>query len=194
MTKTKLAMFDLDGTLFDTRRTNWLAYREALSPFSTDLDFRYFCDECNGRHYSAFIPALLRGAGHAEDTIAGKAEKVHERKKALYGSFLPESVENAHLFNLISLMREEYHIALVTTASRKNCEEILAFHKRTGDFDLILTAEDVERKKPDPQGFLLAMEHFKIKGADSLIFEDSADGLAAAEASGATVFAAKGFA
>ncbi|MBP5158515.1 MAG: HAD family phosphatase [Treponema sp.] len=192
--KTRLAMFDLDGTLFDTRRVNWLSYREALAPFGVDLDYGYFCRECNGKHYKAFVPGLLAAAGNAAETLAEKAEAVHERKKALYGSFLSESVENTQLFNLIHLMKESYYIALVTTASRKNCREILAFHGREGDFDLILTAEDVERKKPDPQGFLMAMEHFNIGGADSLVFEDSAEGLAAAEASGATVFAARGFA
>ena len=52
-------------------------------------------------------------------------------------------------------------------------------------FDLILAQEDVPRKKPAPDGFLLAMEHFGISPENSLIFEDSPEGIAAARAAGA---------
>lgn len=192
--KKKLAIFDLDGTLFDTRKVNWLSYKEALVPFGVNLDYEYFAKECNGKHYKTFMPELLRSAGNTEETIPGKMERVHEKKKSLYGSFLSETVANGHLFEIIECIRRRYFLALVTTASKKNCEEILAFHKKTDLFDLVLTAENVVKKKPDPEGFLKAMEHFNLRGEDTLIFEDSKEGLEAAEKTGATVFAARGFA
>ena len=60
-------------------------------------------------------------------------------------------------------------------------------------FDLILTGEDVTKSKPDPEGYLKAMEHFGVTPAETMIFEDSALGLAAAQASGATVFKVEAF-
>ena len=36
--KAKLAMFDLDGTLFDTRSLNYLAYKAALEKFNFKLE------------------------------------------------------------------------------------------------------------------------------------------------------------
>lgn len=192
--KTNLAIFDLDGTLFDTRRVNYLSYREALLPFGVDLDFDYFARECNGKHYKTFIPVLLRSAGNDDSEISEMTEKVHEKKKNCYPKFLHETNPNAHLFSVIRLIRHEYSIALVTTASRKNCMEILGFHKNAELFDLILTAENVKNKKPDPEGFLKAMEHFCASAENTMIFEDSAEGLLAAERTGATTFAVRGFA
>ena len=40
-------------------------------------------------------------------------------------------------------------------------------------------------KKPAPDGFLMAMEHFGVAPADTIIFEDSPEGIQAAQASGA---------
>ena len=39
--------------------------------------------------------------------------------------------------------------------------------------------------KPDPECYLTAMDYFKVKPEDTIIFEDSESGLKAAEASGA---------
>jgi sugar-phosphatase len=52
---------------------------------------------------------------------------------------------------------------------------------------MIVTAEDVERGKPAPDGFLLAAKRLGFSGSDCLVFEDAPAGIAAAEASGAAV-------
>lgn len=184
--KTKLAMFDLDGTLYDTRKTNYCAYKDALKQYHLDLDYDYFSKYCNGRHYTEFLPKIM---GSCENI-----DKVHNIKKAKYAEYLKESIENKYLFDIIKGLKKEYYIALVTTASRKNCEEILKYHNRLKEFDFIISQEDVEKKKPDPEGFLKAMEHFGIQGDSSIIFEDSDVGVEAAVSSGAAVFIVKGYA
>ena len=52
---------------------------------------------------------------------------------------------------------------------------------------LMVTAEDVARGKPAPDGFLLAARRLGCAAAESLVFEDAAPGIAAAEAAGAAV-------
>lgn len=188
--KNKLALFDLDGTLFDTRRTNWLSYNKALEEFGVSIQYEFFAEKCNGKHYKTFIPDLLKN----QEDFQEKTERVHELKKGFYSLFLENAVPNKALFDIIKNLRSEYYTAIVTTASRKNCMELLEKHSKAELFDLILTGEDVIKKKPDPEGFLKAMEHFSVKPEDTLIFEDSEIGLEAAEKSRATVFAARGFA
>ena len=107
---------------------------------------------------------------------------------------LSETVENKHLFEIINAIRNEYYIVLVTTASRKNSEDILKYHNRLDEFDLIISQEDVKKKKPDPEGFCKAMDYYQILKEDTIIFEDSDVGIEAAEKSGATVFVVRGFA
>ena len=179
-------MFDLDGTLYDTRKTNYCSYRDALKQYDLDLDYDYFAKHCNGRHYTEFLPQIMGNSYNIDE--------VHATKKIIYVQYLSESIENTHLFNIIEKLREEYYIALVTTASRKNCVDIINYHGRLTAFDLIISQEDVNRTKPDPEGFLKAMNYFGVQCEDSIIFEDSDIGIEAAICSGATVFTVNGFA
>ena len=76
--------------------------------------------------------------------------------------------------------------AIVTSAPR-----ILA-EVRLGAVNLpipkvMITAEDVQRGKPDPQGFLLGAERLGVRIEECLVFEDSPAGVAAAKAAGADV-------
>jgi mannitol-1-/sugar-/sorbitol-6-phosphatase len=52
---------------------------------------------------------------------------------------------------------------------------------------VMITADDVARSKPAPDGFLLAAARLGVSAADCVIFEDSSAGVAAAEATGGTV-------
>ena len=52
---------------------------------------------------------------------------------------------------------------------------------------VLITAEDVQRGKPDPEGFLLAAMRLGVRIDQCLVFEDSPAGVAAAKAAGAHV-------
>src|SRR5688572_27195201 len=76
--------------------------------------------------------------------------------------------------------------AIVTSAPRALAEV------RLGAVNLpipkvMITAEDVQRGKPDPQGFLLGAERLGVRIEECLVFEDSPAGVAAAKAAGADV-------
>lgn len=53
--------------------------------------------------------------------------------------------------------------------------------------EVMITAGDVSRGKPNPDGFLAAASRLGVDAADCLIFEDAPAGIAAAEAAGADV-------
>ncbi|MDO5311295.1 MAG: HAD family phosphatase [Clostridia bacterium] len=182
--KNKLAMFDMDGTLFDTRAVNYNAYKKALQLVGGDVEYDFFLSNCYGKHYKDFVPYFT-----------SEVEKVHDLKKDLYSCYLYTAVENTHLFSIMRSLREkDYYTALVTTASKKNVMDLLSCFGRENEFDLIVTQENVSKNKPDPEAYLYAMEHFSIAPENSIIFEDSKTGIAAAEASGAYLYIVKGFA
>ena len=176
----KLALFDLDGTLFNTNDVNYYAYKRALNDYGYDIDYEYFCDFCNGRNYKVFIPDLVE---NKEDVIEG----VHDAKKKYYSLFLDKVIVNDHLFNIIKSIKNDYKIILVTTASKKNTMEILDFTKTTKLFDDIITGDDISKPKPDPEGFNYAIGKYNALPQDVIIFEDSEVGVIAAEATGANV-------
>lgn len=92
-----------------------------------------------------------------------------------------------HLFAIINGIKNQYYIALVTTASRENCMELLQFYNVQDCFDLIITQEDVEEVKPAPEGFIKAMSFFNVIPQNTIVFEDSEAGIEAALRSKACV-------
>lgn len=74
--------------------------------------------------------------------------------------------------------------AIVTSASRALAEARLA---RAGIAipSVLVTSDDVERGKPDPTCFRLGAERLGVDVSRCLVFEDTAAGLSAADASGA---------
>ena len=184
-TKTKLAMFDLDGTLFDTKNVKYNAYKKALQEYGIELDYSYFCKECNGKKYSSFLPNIC---GFNDERI----EHIHQLKKRYFSSFLTCVIKNDALFSIIENLKNDYYIALVTTASKKNVDDLLN-HFQINVFDLIITQEDVHHAKPNPEGYQLGINHFQIHPENVIIFEDSNIGVEAASKVTKNVFVVKGY-
>lgn len=174
----KLIIVDLDGTLFDTKDVNYYAYKEAMEPYGYDLDYAYYCDFCNGRHYMDFLPQITTNDGEI-------LSEMHNRKKEAYKRHLDKAKMNHGLVDIIRALKEKSKVAVVTTASKQNCMEILQQFDILKLFDLVLTRDDIMKSKPDPEGFLKAMDYFKVLPEETIIFEDSDVGLEAAMKSGA---------
>ena len=66
--------------------------------------------------------------------------------------------------------------------------------KRLGifdDFDKVITSDEVgiERTKPNPDLFLLALEQLNVRANEAIVFEDSPNGVRAAQSAGIFVVA-----
>ena len=149
-----LICVDLDGTLLDTVPANAASYRAALEELGFTVTDEYYAERCNGGHYTRFLPPLMGGAPSAADV-----ERVHDRKKALYSDFLDAVRPNTALMEILKTMRAAGHnLACVTTGSKQNATEVLEHFGVREWFGLIVTGEDVEKQKPDPEGYCRAMD------------------------------------
>ena len=184
-----LICVDLDGTLLDTIPANAASYRAALEEQGFTVTDEYYAQYCNGGYYKQFLRPLMGG-----DPAPEAVERVHHRKKELYSSCLPMVRPNTSLLAILQAMKAAGHdLACVTTGSKQNATEVLEHFGVRELFGLIVTGEDVERQKPDPEGYCKAMAYFHVTPAETMIFEDSGIGLEAAKASGATVFRVEQF-
>lgn len=182
-------LVDLDGTLFDTVAVNAASYRRALEEVGFTVTDEYYAKHCNGKNYRDFLPPILEEYGDDLDMI----EQIHDHKKAYYSQCLGSARKNEALFAILDAMRPMVYLGLVTTGSRQNATEILDHFGCRDWFHLIVTSEDVDHNKPDPEGYLQAMELLGSIPETTVIFEDSPTGLAAARATGAAVFAVDRF-
>lgn len=179
--KNKLAIFDLDGTLFDTKDVNYNAYQNAIKMVEIDvkIDYNDFCNLYNGKNYREFLPKII------PDITEEQMKNIHNFKKNIYTQYLDKARKNELLFFMIQEIKKEFYVSLVTNASKKNVVDILEKFAVKDLFDLFVTQEDIKKPKPSAEGFLKAMDYFKISKENTIIFEDSEIGIQAAIESGA---------
>ena len=78
--------------------------------------------------------------------------------------------------------------AIVTGSSREELEMVMqAIGMSEEGFSVVLCDEDCARGKPDPEGYLRALERLGVSATEALVFEDSRPGIAAARMAGITV-------
>ena len=182
MTDIKLLIFDLDGTIIDSEEANYKAYKNALAEADVELSKDFFIKNCfNGQHYKDFLPLLMPNASDEE------IEKVHDRKQEIYISNMKNISVNPIIKDIIIEFKNKKKLALATTAGAIAVENVLKAIQLENAFDLILTGNDVKKKKPNPEVFIKCLEHFNIEPYQTVIFEDSDIGLEAANKTGAWI-------
>src|SRR5207249_10031829 len=74
--------------------------------------------------------------------------------------------------------------AIGSSAPRNNLDLILDLTETRPYFDAIVSMEDTQRGKPDPQVFLLAAEKLVVRPTRCVVLEDAPVGVQAAKAGG----------
>jgi len=90
------------------------------------------------------------------------------------------------LYELIEeLVAAKLPIAVATSGVREYAHHVLTRLAVLDRFKFVLTAEDIQRGKPDPEVYLLAAERLGLPPATMMVLEDSANGCRAAVGAGA---------
>jgi beta-phosphoglucomutase-like phosphatase (HAD superfamily) len=75
-------------------------------------------------------------------------------------------------------------VAIVSSTPRANLALILGSLGLADAFSAVVGAEDAQRGKPDPEGFLVAAERLRVAPADCVVLEDAPEGIDGARAAG----------
>jgi beta-phosphoglucomutase len=179
-------LFDFDGVLADTEPIHWRCWVEALAPLPIDLTWEVYAANCIGVQDHDMLPFLssLSKPPVAAETL----EPFFSRKKDLFRSRVLETSPIAA--ETIELVRSltGYRLGLVTSSGRLEVEPVIE-RAGIGDcFSTMVFGEDVGNHKPSPEPYLLAASRLDAKRP--LVVEDSAAGIASAQAAGFTVIRA----
>ena len=95
-----------------------------------------------------------------------------------------------HTVGLLRVAREAFcRTALATMSYREEALHALRSLDLEISLDIVLTREDVQHPKPDPEIYLLAARKLEVSPEDCLVLEDSPNGVRAGVAAGMNVLA-----
>jgi HAD superfamily hydrolase (TIGR01509 family) len=176
-------LFDFNGTLSDDEHIQYEIYREIFAEAGKPLDeTAYF-----GRLAGLSDPEIVR-AWLGEERPELVAERVSRyQARAADGSTIGPAARQA-----VRYAAERAQLAVVSGAARIEIESVLAAAGLAELVSLVVAAEDVAAGKPDPAGYLRALELLERGADEALAFEDSEAGVAAAKAAGMHCIAVEG--
>lgn len=172
----QLLIFDFDGTVADTTPLHAAAFSEVLAPLGIGVDYSSIA----GLKTLDAIRQCLQGADRVldETAIAALVTAKQQSVRQMIGHTL-QPLPGVDTF--LRWARPRYRLAMVTSGSRATVSLALGKLGYSGWFDPLISADDVQQAKPDPEGFLAVLERTGVSAKNAFIFEDSAAGLAAAD-------------
>jgi HAD superfamily hydrolase (TIGR01509 family) len=174
----------MDGTLVDTEGFWWDAEVEVFARLGHALDDSW-------RHVVVGGP-MTRSAGFlieatgADVTLAELTVLLNDRFEDRIGRALPLMPGAARL--LAELAAHSIPTALVSASHRRIIDRVVT-SLGPQNFALTIAGDEVERTKPFPDPYLLAAAGLGADPARCAVIEDTATGVAAAEAAGCHVVA-----
>ena len=172
----KAALFDLDGVVFDTEpqyTVFWGSQCREFHPERPGLEH-----EIKGQTLVQIYEAWF--SGELTDKQALITERLNQFEQQMDYNYV------AGFEAYIAQLRQQgVKMAVVTSSNQPKMQAVYKHHPEFRDlFDAILTSEDFERSKPDPDCNLKAAERFGVEPKDCVVFEDSFNGLKSGRAAG----------
>jgi beta-phosphoglucomutase len=189
-------IFDLDGTLSDTEPLHFEAFNAVLKPHGIEISRAdYFSRLVGYDDHDCFTILLREHRKPADEALIGE---LIAQKTSVYQAIVAErEVLFAGAAEFVRHCAHRFPLALVTGTLRAEAETILRRAQIRDLFADIVAAEDVERGKPEPDGFKAALGRLgyilrprpPLLAAECLVIEDTAAGIEAARRAGMRILA-----
>ena len=171
----------MNGVITDDEECHELATKKAFELLGLAITPEIYRKFCLGRTDTTAFSELLAefdvNNENSEELIAIKTENYLELIKDTLKIY-PGVVE------LIRKLHKKYTLALTTSST---CNEMVNVMHQLGIGDFFkttVTAEDVQRGKPDPEPYLLTAKNLGANPQECLVIEDSENGVRSAKSAG----------
>ena len=171
-------IFDCDGTLTKSMRAHFVAWRDVLASYNMILDEARFYT-FSGTPSRRVIPKLAAEQGIEIDFDSANLAKEDAFLNAIH---LLEPIEP-----VVEIARRHLGTLPMAVASggvRRVVHKQLEHLQIVDWFQTIVTAEDTERHKPDPDVFLEAARRLGVAPGACRVYEDGDPGIEAARRAG----------
>jgi beta-phosphoglucomutase len=181
----KAVLFDMDGVLIDARDWHYDALNEALRIFGVEISRSDHLSRFNGLSTRKKLD-MLTSEGVIPYELHGAIQSIKQDRTLRIAAQMCFPIVS-HQVLITRLKALGIKVGLVTNSIRKSSEFMLEYAGLLKFMDVVVTNEDVLEGKPNPAGYLLAMQQLGVLPSETVVIEDGEYGILAAEAAGATV-------
>ena len=165
----KAALFDLDGVVFDTEPQYsifWGSQCRLYHPERPGLEH-----EIKGQTLTQIYDQWFSGPLEKEQPVI--TDRLNEYESHMHYDYI-EGFEQM----IADLRAHGVKTAVVTSSNLTKMQAVYRYQPEFKSlFDAILTSEDFERSKPDPDCYLKAAARLGASTDECIVFEDSFNGL-----------------
>lgn len=180
----KLFIFDMDGTLFDTEPISAQIWKEVAKEKGYTIP-EGVLQGVIGMSYAGGKEVFLQEIGEDFPFESLCAEKIRRQNEWYNTHSVPVKPGVKEILNYAK--RRGIPCAVASSSPLIQIEILLNKTGLREYFSYLQSGETVKRGKPYPDIFLAVCRHFDVKPQDALVFEDSENGLKAAETGGIPV-------
>lgn len=175
-------LFDLDGVLIDTESVYSRIWSDIESHFPTGIE--NFARVIKG----TTLESILSNYFSAPDVRRQAEAMLHAAEERMTYDLCPGAAAM-----LAGLKSRGVPVALVTSSDDEKMRLLAGQQPElVAAFDVVIDGSQVERSKPDPQGYLMAAGRLGVSGERCVVVEDSLQGVKAGKAAGAYVIGVAG--
>jgi beta-phosphoglucomutase family hydrolase len=186
MDRNRGAIFDWDGVIINSAEHHEISWERLAGEVGKQLPEGHF-KAGFGMKNEVIIPELLKWESEPD-----QVRRLSLRKEELYREVVVERgiVALPGVEKWLRTLREAgIPCVIASSTHRKNIITTLGVLGLESFFEVIVSAEDVQRGKPDPEVFLTAAKRIGVAPGQSIVFEDALVGIAAGHAAGMRVVA-----
>lgn len=178
-------LFDKDGTIFDSERVCCDAWEQAAKEFGHVFEPDYFVNFVGlSAPESQKLAYAYFGADFPMQDFLQRAKTLIHAEKA---KGLPIKAGFDRFFKLAKSLN--IPMAVVTSSNTESAEKSFASTNYLQHLAFVLTCDDVDFPKPNPEPYLRACKRIGALPQHTLVFEDSNIGITAALNAGCSTIA-----
>lgn len=177
-------LFDFDDTLVPTEEIFFDSYnRASIAEFGEYLEFKDYKEGEISRDASLFnvLKDKHKDISVNEDDFM---ERVYSDYRVSIETLFDKEEVILHLNLIKKLQSRGFKFGIVSSSKREFIEKILGHFGKQDLFDVIVSREDVVKRKPDPEPYNLASDKINQDKSKILVIEDSIKGAVSAQNAG----------
>lgn len=179
LSRIKAVIFDMDGLMIDSERL-YIESEEDMARKRSRVLTEDTIARMMGHKPIESMTIFKKDLGLEESAEALLAE----RDEMMRAKFKNDLVSMPGLFDLLSHIDGRCRAAIATGAPREFLDLTLDGLKIRDRFEVLVSADEVRRGKPDPEIYELAVKRLGLSADECLVLEDSSNGVRSAHAAG----------